>query len=71
MQQISADRYGQRLGGFGGLRFGFAFENASDIFFAIKSCDEFVVEQKQFAVAVDIQRIAVGELDAVVAAQWP
>lgn len=69
MQQVGTDGDGEGFGRFGGFGFGFAFEDASDVLFAIKPRDEFVVEQKQFAVAVDIQRVAIGEFDTVVAAQ--
>ena len=71
LQQVGADGYGQGLGGFGRFGSGFALQDAGDVFFAVQAGDEFVVEQKQFAVAVDIQLVAVGEFDAVVALQWP
>ncbi len=69
LQQVGADRDAQGFGGFGGFRSGFALQDAGDVFFAVQTGDEFVFEQEQLAVAVDIELIAVGELNAIVTLQ--
>jgi len=71
LQQVGADRDAQGFGGFGRFRSGFALQDAGDVFFAVQAGDEFVLEQEQLAIAMDIELIAVGELDAIVALQGP
>lgn len=71
LQQVRADRDGQRFGGFGGFGSGFALQDAGDVFFAVQTGDQLVFQQKQFAVAVDIELVAIGEFDAVIAQQGP
>ncbi|MNI24356.1 hypothetical protein D3C73_779710 [compost metagenome] len=66
LQQVGANGDGQGFGGFDRLRLGFALQDAGDVLFAIQAGDEFVVEQKQFAIAVDIKLVAIAELDAVI-----
>ncbi|MNM79916.1 hypothetical protein D3C81_918640 [compost metagenome] len=71
MQQVSADGHGQGFGGFDRFGTGFALEHTGNVLFAIQTSHELVAQQKQFTVAVDIQRITVGEFDAVVTLQCP
>ncbi|MNN09390.1 hypothetical protein D3C81_1222700 [compost metagenome] len=66
MQQVRADGHRKGFGGLDRLGSGFALEHTGDVLFAIQPGDELVIQQKEFAVTVDIQRIAVGEFDAVV-----
>ncbi|MNZ89203.1 hypothetical protein D3C78_1081130 [compost metagenome] len=71
LQQVRADGHGQGFGGLDRFGAGFALENTGNVFFAIQTRHEFVVQQKQFAVAVNIQHIAVGEFDTVITLQCP
>ncbi|MCY1402818.1 hypothetical protein D9M71_179770 [compost metagenome] len=71
LQQVSADGHGQGFGGFDRFGTGFALEHTGNVLFAIQTSHELVAQQKQFTVAVDIQRITVGEFDAVVTLQCP
>ncbi|MNX90348.1 hypothetical protein D3C86_1223940 [compost metagenome] len=71
LQQVSADGHGQGFGGLDRFGAGFALKNTGNVLFAIQTCHELVVQQKQFSVAVNIQRITLGEFNAVVTLQCP
>ncbi|MNF88646.1 hypothetical protein D3C84_711440 [compost metagenome] len=69
LQQVGADGDGQRFGGFSRFGFGFSLQDARDIFFAVQTGDQFIAHQKQFAITVDVELVAVQEFDAKITLQ--